>query len=200
MARLKLATFLLMAVLAFWQERPACAEEPRGTEPALPLVDYNACPFEGCTFREWKVTKASTMYSSWQQERKELRKLQLGDTVTGLTGVHITFRPDRILVKQAMADLGLQPGDVILRYMYLGEGFANVWFRGAWHKEFDCTFITEKNGGGCLRDCSAVVTEEGKKEWWVKIKTSTGQTGWVLVDENFEGMDILADLVRSTES
>jgi len=76
--------------------------------------------------------------------------------------------------------------------MYLGEGFANIWFNGAWHKGEDCTFVTEKNGQGCLRDCSAIVTEQGVKDWWVKIKTSDGKIGWVLVEDNFDGMDALA--------
>ena len=127
-----------------------------------------------------------------RKNRTELTSLKPGDEVTGLTGVHITRRPDRILVKQAIPDLGLKPGDVVLRYMYLGEGFANIWFNGAWHKGEDCTFVTEKNGQGCLQDCSAIVTEQGVKDWWVKIKTSDGKIGWVLVEDNFDGMDALA--------
>ena len=131
------------------------------------------------------------MYSSWQEGRTELARLKAGEEVTGLTGVHVTLRPDRILVKTAIPNLALKPGDIVLRYMYLGEGFANIWANGVWHKSEDCTFITEKSGEGCLRDCSAVVTEEGVKEWWVKIKTSDGQVGWVLVEHNFDGMDSL---------
>jgi hypothetical protein len=182
----RLSAFLLLATIALAQQAPTA-------EPLLPVIDSNACPFEGCTFRAWKVTKESTLYSSWKSKRTEIGKLHPGQDVTGLTGVHITYKPDRILVKQPLPDLGLRPGDVILRYMYVGEGFANVWFKGEWHREFDCSFITEKNGQGCLKDCAAMVTEEGKKEWWVKIKTASGKIGWVLVDNNFDGMDILAE-------
>jgi hypothetical protein len=183
----KLSVFLLLATLALAQQSPA----PSGSEPTLPVIDYNACPFEGCTFGKWKVTKQSTVYSSWRERRTEIARIKPGDGVLGLTGVHITRRPDRILVKAAIPNMELKPGDVILRYMYLGEGFANIWYNGAWHKESDCTFVTEKGGGGCSRDCSAVVTEEGVKDWWVKIKTPAGTVGWVLVDENFDGMDSL---------
>jgi hypothetical protein len=160
-------------------------------EPTLPVIDFNACPFEGCTFGKWKVKKASTMFSTWKDARTEIAILKPGDDVTGITGVHITRKPDRILVKQAIPELSLKPGNIVLRYMYLGEGFANLWFSGAWHKQQDGTFITEKNGGGCLRDCPAIVTEEGVKEWWVKIKTTDGKVGWVLVEDNFDGMDSL---------
>jgi hypothetical protein len=42
-----------------------------------------------------------------------------------------------------------------------------------------------------LRNCAAIVTQEGAKDWWVKIKTSDGKVGWVLVKDNFDGMDSL---------
>jgi hypothetical protein len=183
----KLSAFVLVAALAWAQQRPA----PSASEPTLPVIDYNACPFEGCTFRKWKVTKESTLYSSWREGRTEIARVKPGDDVLGLTGVHITRRPDQILVKASIPSLDLKPGDVILRYMYVGEGFANIWYNGAWHKESDCSFVTEKSGDGCSRDCSAVVTEDGVKEWWVKIKTADGKVGWVLVDGNFDGMDLL---------
>jgi hypothetical protein len=190
----RLAAFVLLATFVSAQQgrTKSLASGRPITEPGLPVIDYKACPFEGCTFGEWKVTKESTVLSSWQGNHTEIGKIHPGEKVTGLTGVHITRKPDRILVKQPMPDLDLQPGDVVLRYMYLGEGFANVWYKGSWHKSLDCTFVTEKNGQGCLRDCQAIVTEEGAKDWWVKIKTSTGTIGWVLVEDNFDGMDAFA--------
>jgi hypothetical protein len=163
-------------------------------EPTLPVIDYNACPFEGCTFGNWKVTKDSKLYSSWQNGRAEVGTLNTGTEVAGLTGVHITRKPDKIVVTKAIPDLDAQPGDVILRYMYVGEGFANIWFKGSWHKEYDCSFVTEKDNEGCLRDCSGSVAEYGVKEWWVKINTHDSKTGWVLVEDNFDGMDSLARL------
>jgi len=163
-------------------------------EPTLPVIDYNACPFEGCTFGNWKVTKESKMYSSWQEGRTEIGSVQPGSEVAGITGVHITRKPDRILVPKPVPDIGAQSGDVILRYMYLGEGFANVWIKGRWHKAYDCSFVTERDNEGCLRDCSAVVAEYGVKEWWVKINPHDNKIGWVLVEDNFDGMDSLAGL------
>jgi len=194
MITIRFAIPLLLALLtvAPLAQTGASANPDLTAEPDLPVIDYNACPFEGCTFGKWKVTKNSRVYSSWRKDRVEIARIKPGEKVTGMTGVHITRKPDRILVSQDMPDLGLKRGDLILRYMYLGEGFANIWFNGAWHKGEDCTFITEKRGQGCLRDCQAIVTEEGRKDWWVKIKTSDGKTGWVLVEQNFEGMDAFA--------
>jgi hypothetical protein len=194
--------FFILAVLLFavsvMGQRPQATPTESYGEPSLPVIDYNACPFEGCTFGKWKVTKNSTLFSSWQQGRSKIGRLNLGEEVIGVAGVHITRKPDGILVKRAIPDLDARPGDTILRYMYVGEGFANIWIHGQWHKEYDCTFVSEKDDGGCSRDCSASVAEYGMKEWWVKISTHDGKTGWVRVEDNFDGMDSLAGLGSQT--
>jgi hypothetical protein len=111
--------------------------------------------------------------------------------VTGLTGVHITYLPDRVEVLSAISDLGVQRGDIILRYMYHGEGFADIWVKGKWHRDYDCSFITEKNGLGCMHDCAAKVISVGRKEWWVRLRTSHGSIGWTKVENQFNCMDSL---------
>ena len=155
------------------------------------MIDYNACPFEGCTFRKWIVTRNTTISSSWKDGRTPVATLKKGEVVTGLTGVHITYEPDRIQVLKPIPELHLQPGDIILRYMYHGEGFADIWAKGQWKKEYDCTFITEKDDSGCLRDCSGKVVSEGRKDWWVSLKTAQGSTGWAKVEDQFDCMDSL---------
>ena len=160
--------------------------------PALPVIDYNACPFEGCTFGEWTVTKRTALFDSWKPGRVTIGKLEKDEKVTGLTGVHITNKPDAIRVLSDIPALSLKRGDTILRYMYRGEGFADIWANGKWFKEADCSFISEKEMGGCLRDCSAQVIENGEKEWWVQVRTKSGQLGWTKAEDNFDGMDALA--------
>src|ERR1051325_10483855 len=124
----RLPIFLLFAAFAIAQHpaRNISANSSAAAEPGLPVVDLNACPFEGCTFGKWKVTKNSTVYSSWQDGRTELARLSPGDEVTGLTGVHVTRRPDRILVKEAIPRLGLKRGDILLCHTYEGEGFSDI--------------------------------------------------------------------------
>jgi hypothetical protein len=189
---MKTAAFLLiwlcMPVLSFGQ---APADESGSREPSLPVIDYNACPFEGCTFGKWVVARDSTIFSSWKDDRKPVSTLKKGQVVTGLTGVHITYQPDRIQVLKAIPELGLQPGDIVLRYMYRGEGFADIVVRGQWKKEYDCSFITEKDGSGCSRDCAAKVISEGRKDWWVRLKTAQGLIGWAKVEGQFDCMDAL---------
>ncbi len=160
-------------------------------EPALPIIDYQACPFEGCAFGKWIVTRESAIFSTWKQDRKPVATLQKGEVVTGLTGVHITLDPDRVLVLKPIPELRLRSGDIILRYMYRGEGFADIWVKGRWMKEYDCTFITEANNSGCLRDCPAKVISEGRKDWWVRLRTPQGSVGWAKVEDQFNCMDSL---------
>lgn len=184
---------LLLGQCGYAQDTPAAHAE---SAPKLPVVDENACPFEGCTFGQWKVTKDSTLYSTWESNRKVLGTLKQGQTVTGLSGVHITIKPDVIRVIKPVPALSLRTGDKVLRYMYHGEGVADIWANGKWTKEADCSFVTEKNGDGCGRDCAGVVEQDGNKEWWVKVRTESGLIGWVKVDNNFDGMDSLGLLLR----
>jgi len=111
--------------------------------------------------------------------------------VTGLTGVHITYEPDRVQVLQPLPGLRRQAGDIILRYMYRGEGFADIWAKGQRRREYDCTLITEKDNSGCLRDCAAKVITEGRKDWWVRVKTKEGLIGWAKAEDQFDCMDSL---------
>jgi hypothetical protein len=171
----------------------APANKPASAEPALPVINLNACPFEGCKFRKWIVIKDVALYSTWKEEgRKPVVILKNGVVVNGITGVHITYEPDRIQVLQPLPELQLQTGDIILRYMYRGEGFADVWSNGRWRKQFDCSFISEKNSTGCQFDCSAKVIFEGRKDWWVQVKTVQGQSGWAKSEQQFDCMDALA--------
>lgn len=177
---------VIVPILLAAQYAPKNSSAP---DPPLPVIDYNACPFEGCHFGKWIVAHDSTIFSTWRPARKPVASLKKGEIVTGLTGVHITYQPDRVEIKSSIPELGIGPGDTILRYMYHGEGFCDLWIKGRWHRDYDCTFIAEKEIGGCLRDCAAQVVSNGNKDWWVRLRTSQGAIGWVKVEDQFNCMD-----------
>lgn len=133
----------------------------------------------------------TALFSSWREGRKSIGTVKKGEVVSGLTGVHITYEPDRIQVLKPIPELRLQAGDIILRYMYRGEGFADVWIKGHLKKQYDCGFVTEMDHSGCLRDCPAKVISKGRKDWWVRLKTQQGSIGWSKVDGQFNCMDVL---------
>ena len=185
--------FILTLTCSVFLVSPAQSPSKEASIPAplLPVIDYNACPFEGCTFGKWIVTRDSEIFSTWKLPRNLVAPLRTGQVVTGLIGVHITYSPDQIEVLRAIPELGVQPGDVIRRYIYHGEGFADIWVKGQWHRDYDCSFITEKNDLGCMRDCAGKVISEGRKEWWVRLRTSQGSIGWARVEDQFNCMDSL---------
>jgi hypothetical protein len=112
--------------------------------------------------------------------------LHSGSEVTVLAGVTVTRKPDRISVTQPIADLGLKPGDAILRYAYYGDGEADIWVRGTWHRHY-VPQTTEKDGTGCHSGCDSVVIEDGIKEWWVQVRSDKSRVGWVVASKNADG-------------
>ena len=161
-----------------------CQEVTGGSKamaaPSLPYLDWNACPFEGCTYRGWTA-------------RKPVARLAAGDKVTGVAGVVITIRPGKIRMDRDLPEDGLRRGDTVLVYTNLGEGHAKVWFKGRFYPEFDTTFA-RTGGPPCSESsCSGSYVDMGMKTWWAQVKLPSGQIGWVNMDEaEFDGVDQLA--------
>jgi hypothetical protein len=161
--------------------------------PSLPYLDWNACPFEGCTYREWTARKPIVVYDTWNKKRKPVGRLAAGDKVTGVTGVVITIRPGRIRMDRDLPQDGLRRGDAVLVYTNVGEGYAKVWFKGRFYPEFDITFA-RTDGPPCNESsCSGTYVDMGIKTWWAQVKLPSGRTGWVNMDKAaFDGVDQLA--------
>lgn len=112
------------------------------------------------------------------------------ESVTAITGVHVTFVPSEIEVIAPIPIYGLKPGDMIYEYMYKGEGVFGAWFNGYWVEDFDGASIA---GAGCNRNCNAKLLKEGRTEWWVEIKTNHGTIGWTSDTNKFDGKDALGN-------
>src|SRR5439155_4630209 len=122
---------LLAVTLAGAQLSPELMPH-KAPKPALPKIDENACPFEGCQFGQWKAPATAQLFSTWKPERKLIRQIRKGEAVTALTGIYITLAPAEIRVTAPMPDYGLKPGDMVFGYMNRGEGYFNAWFNGLW--------------------------------------------------------------------
>src|SRR5215469_2233117 len=160
-------------------------------EPDLPVVVDHACPFEGCTFREWSVEKDTTVYSGWQDQRRQVGTLKTVEKVQGIVGVYIIRQPDRFLVTQPIAALSLKVGDVVLQYGEWGEGTADLWAAGQWYMNFD--WGESEDGHLILSDENLTLLRHGVKEWWVQVKCADGLRGWTPATDNFGHMDQLGD-------
>ena len=86
----------LLAVLAVPQLNPELTPQ-RAPQPALPKIDENACPFEGCRFGAWTATDQVQLYSTWKTDRKPVVTLAKGEAVTAVTAFtsHLSRRKFR---------------------------------------------------------------------------------------------------------
>jgi len=163
----------------------------KAPQPALPKIDENACPFEGCQFGTWTANEAVQLFSTWNADRNPVGKIAKGEPVTAITGIHITLAPSEIKVTEPISTYGLKPGDMVFGYMNVGEGNFNAWFNGYWVEQFDGSGIVAPDESGCRRNCNAKLLKPGRVEWWIQVKTQDGITGWTKEGAKFEGKDAL---------
>ncbi len=160
--------------------------------PALPYYDWNACPFEGCAYREWTARKPIVVYDTWKARRRSMAKLSKGERVLGLTGVVITIRPGVVHMDRDLPEAGLLRSDTVLIYTNQGEGVVSAWFKGRFYPEFDLSFARDQDGRGCRGEHCAGTYAGGEYSWWARIKTRRGVIGWVMATGTFDGQDSLA--------
>jgi hypothetical protein len=178
----------LLVTLFALQLNPSLTPQ-KAPQPALPKVDLNACPFEGCQFGKWTASEPVVLYSTWKSDGKLVAKVAKGEAVTAVTGIHITLAPSEIEVTEPISAYDLKPGDKVFGYMNYGEGYFSAWFNGFWVEQFDGSGV---DGAGCNRNCNAKLIKAGEVEWWAQIKTKDGATGWTKETDKFDGKDALA--------
>jgi len=194
MATIRFATVLLLTFLASGQEVSAPQVGRSNTPiPKLPVIDDKACPGKGQAVPNVQLTQDYKMYSSWQNNRRQIGRLKAGESVTVLDGVNVVREPDKAVIKYVGLDeqsLSLKVGDEALGYGIEAEASDIFWSKGIWFAERDegvaekghCGFTSGFSLGGCTID----VVEYGRRDWWVHIKSSSGLAGWVLA-ARFDG-------------
>jgi hypothetical protein len=144
-----LASGLIILPLLSQEPSAGAGQSKAMATPDLPYYDWKACPFEGCTYREWTALKPTVVYDTWNKNSRRIARIAVKEKVIGVTGLVITFRPGIIRMERDLPQDGLKRGDTILTYAYRGEGVSAVWFKGRYYPEFDVTFTTWPNGQGC---------------------------------------------------
>ena len=167
--------------------------------PPSQYHDYGACPFECCTYRRWVVIANTVFYRQRSTTSGVAFRVKKGDHVIGLTGVVITLKPGKAVVKKSTT-IGInkrktqvKPGDVLYLLHYMGEGVYKIWFRGRIYEDQMPTapdLITKIPID--TREKYLKVLSEPEYVWWVKVRNSRGQIGWSKEDENLDDMDSCA--------
>jgi len=163
----------LSAVALVFVALPKCYPQ---VNPPTTFVDRGACPFECCTYREWKTEKTTIAYARADRRSKRIGKFTAGSKVIALTGI-VYSMPRRFLAIKPYGKY--KPGDIILGYTSYGEGSYKVWFRGRMYTEG----LEEDGPWGKWLD------KEHRSTWWIKIKSEDGWVGWTNQGENFSGSD-----------
>jgi hypothetical protein len=171
-------------------------------------VDKGACPFEGCSYREWTVHSATPLYER-PRGGHQVGTANVGDTVRAETA-HVYTRPIRVTVVAATRLEAysytdrktyvreLQPGERFYLLTYEGEGFNIAWLDG---KRLSVSIVPMHDRSvhrfkSCetpSQACWWSITEdrrERESEWWVRIRLPDGTVGWTDRIDNFRGVSL----------
>lgn len=185
---------LFAASVAFASLVDAAGGPARSSPPTVPYEDHGACPFECCTYRTWTVEADTDVRTDRKDSAPVVFRLRAGDQVDGLTGVVITRKLGKAIVRKPMTiephEIKLDPGAIIYIVNYVGEGAWNIWVRGHLYQ----AEISGKDQVcvGSRREptiCAVQIIEEPDTEWWAKVRNRAGKEGWTRDLNHFGNLD-----------
>jgi len=162
----------------------------------LPFADSGACPFEGCSYRMWKSTRAVDLRSAPSLDSAVAFRLPGNTWVRAVTGAVVTTVPGRVTFKDTVQvhiggdSVRATPADTLYVLHAEGEGYVTAWFRGRLQRGVDGTGFFE---GTCpLRTgCNGVVLNQAKTTWWALIRADSAHAGWTNDMRSFDCTDQL---------
>jgi hypothetical protein len=165
--------------------------------PAVPYFSWNACPFECCRYGNWTALRDVTVRARRSTTAPAAFVVRKGERVRAVTGVVVTRR---LGVVRALKPLSLgegrhhvqvRAGQSFYILHYWGEGYFAFWFDGATYS--DARYITPTSTEPhALPGAGVELVVTPKWEWWVRLRTSRGRTGWVSGNRGFDGSDSCA--------
>jgi len=187
--------YILLLIISLLFEPAASAQKAR---KALPFYyeDYGACPFECCTYRRWTVNADTIIYQDRVEGARAAFRVKKGEHVMGLTGIVVTLKPGKAVVKKA-TQLGLngrqvrvKAGDVLYLLHYEGEGIYKLWFSGRIYEAEMPSAPDQVNQSPADKSLQSIqLVSEPQTVWWVKVRNERGQTGWSKQNDHFGDMD-----------
>lgn len=152
---------------------------PVGEEIDVPF-EVKGCPFEGCAFGKWTVTRDTIVFQKPTRESLVAGTLKKGDSVNVISGIeYITPGIAAITGKPYSHKEIINPDQIVLILNYLGEGRSQVFHDG----HLFITKIARKksrcNDKPNWRYCWVEVIQEPIGNWWVQIEN----LGWVSMGE-----------------
>ena len=176
--------FILLALCFSLFATGALSAQKNPAKPPQYFEDPGACPFECCTYREWTVLSNTVFYKDRATNSPVVFEAKKGEHVTGLTGVVITSKPGKAIVRKAITlgedknKVRARPGDALYLLHHVGEGYMKFWLRGR--------ILSDQiyDGAGTFR-----IMSQPETVWWVKVKNQQGKIGWSKQTDHFGNMD-----------
>jgi|GEM_PF-1756206 len=153
------------------------------------LTRWGACPFECCVYRDWVAHGPIPALGEPDAAGTVVDTIRAGTRFQADTGFVRITSPQLVAVEREVeayrqpddgtgaGPVRLQPGDTLLVLEYVGEGYYSVrrggellsveqfWASGqGWPP-------TDRVRGSTLGEYAA--------EWWVRVTTPAGRTGWI---------------------
>ena len=157
--------------------------------PPVPYLDWGACPFECCTYRDWQAIKPITAYKNRDEKAGVAFKLNKNEHVRAITGVVVTqqlgvvevIKPVKIgyTANSQTPALSLKPGDKIYPLHYAGEGFEVFWYKGKTYSD-DISYENAE---------AIKIHKNPNYVWWAKLKNRAGKIGWTKQTDQFNNQD-----------
>lgn len=144
-------------------------------------VDKGACPFECCTYRDWGVEKAITLYAEPRIKSSAIGIVQKNARVKAITG-EVHMKPGKLIVRHDEAPF--RKGEILWVYTYLGEGVFKIWHQGKF-VENQIEFTSHKP----YPDDWGYFVVKPKSVWWVRVRTAAGLEGWTKQVDDFSNKD-----------
>lgn len=174
--------------------RRTLAAMPPAERPDPRFVRKNACPFEYCPLGTW-TAKTDTILLDRPEGSTRVSSIRAGEAVKAVTGeVHLEPVP----VGVARPAHGFEAGEVLFVLDYVGEGDHRYWHRGRIaplpHHALHGVSYCLRPGKRCWAE--TVLPEHTdpknrKHDWWVRIETASGKTGWTKATGDFRMQNTL---------
>lgn len=185
----------LLALSLIWTAARASQETDA---PPVPYEDEGACPFEGCVYRQWQANDTVEVHAERRLDSPVLFRLAKGEKVQALTGVVVTIKAGRVQydkpqrLNTSSGPIDIRPGQTLFLLTYQGEGFTKAWFNRRLYTDVDVSAVTWADGycgWGDKEKCSGREVEKSRTEWWVQVRSVSGQVGWTLETRKFDNKD-----------
>ena len=168
--------------------------------PAELLVADSACPFECCTYREWKAPVPLPRLDA-PIDGSPIDTIARDESFEALTGTVFVTSIQLVIVGDSLNGLGeaqppagdsrvpwtahFLPGDTLLTLNYIGEGFYRVW-DGADTRELQ-QFWWPADAEDAAPDWARHGRATGTygSMWWIRSRRADGVEGWFRAPDRY---------------